>query len=775
MPLAPLELEKAFNRLKVDLAEARSVDVRLLLCARHWSDLREHRGQSQHATSLAEFVAILEKVSSSLSDLADCTLEELADIEKTLSEAGLTPRAAPVAMARARTLCFVGDIGSAARICAETHAEKFDDSKLQDALGSASSGSERALLGIAVETLRTSAPQTSQTLRGFLGDWEALSETLSYDRAHCLLVESGRLTDKPRGRLRELCGQVGPLGSFSIGTSATGAPADELTFDNQLRTPDDPAVGVVYNALTAVRKSFAAGKAGRRYSSMSFRARYSITGAGGALTGGSIGLASGILAFTSLLKRETLPDERFVSGVAGVTGALEESGAVIPVNDHSFNVKARRAFFSHLKYFVVPSEQAARANLVTEELRKSHPRRRLHVIPAETLEDVLSDLNVVRSEKVPPGKYIARKIIKHARATKVQVPLLVILLYSFVCILFPKARFWFDWNPAYLTVNSAHNGIEISNADSIPLWSVDYECESIDPESAWKIGDIDNDGKHEVAFSPKALFGAFCSSATNLYVYKDNGDLLFSRNCSILGQYPGDTLIQRDRGVGQIAFVNNDVRTNILTTIALCFPSRTHIRLWSGSGDSLGWYVNAGAIKVSDGTFASVNGLGYVFIGINNRSGAACLFVLPEDQFYGVSPPYTDPEYDLSGVIRGNQIAYVIFPPSDVSDTLRLAYNESALLEIEPNSFIKVSVAETRKDAPAPMLIYYMDQNLRVYAVRASDVFLTYRENKFPLDILSSVGWDDYLANMRDSVQYFTDSGWVTEGQLRAAEQSIKK
>ena len=288
MPLAPLELEKAFNRLKVDLAEAQSADVSLLLCVRHWSDLREHRGQSQYETSLNEFAALLEEIPLGLPDLADCTLEELADIEKALSEAGLQKLAARAAMARARTLCFVGDIGSAAQICAETHAEKIDDSKLQDALESASSGSERALLGSAVETLRTSAPKTSQTLRGFLGDWEALSETLSYDRVHCLLVESGRLTDKPRGRLRELSGQVGPLGSLSIGTSATGESADELTFDNQLRTPDDPAVGVVYNALTAVRKSFAAGKAGRRYSAMSFRARYSITGAGGALTRGDL-------------------------------------------------------------------------------------------------------------------------------------------------------------------------------------------------------------------------------------------------------------------------------------------------------------------------------------------------------------------------------------------------------------------------------------------------------------------------------------------------------
>lgn len=769
MPLAPLELEKAFNRLKVDLAEARSVDVRLLLCARHWSDLREHRGQSQYETSLNEFAALLEEIPLGLPDLADCTLEELADIEKAFSEVGLQTRAAGTAMARARKLCFVGDIETAAQICAETHAEEIDEPALNEALEAAPSSSERALLGIAVETLRTSAPKTSQTFRGFLGDWEALSETLSYDRAHCLLVESGRLTDKPRGRLRELCGQVGPLGSFSIGTSATGASADELTFDNQLRTPDDPAVGVVYNALTAVRKSFAAGKAGRRYSAMSFRARYSITGAGGALTGGSIGLASGILAFTGLLKRETLPDERFVSGVAGVTGALDESGAVIPVNDHSFNAKARRAFFSHLKYFVVPSEQAARANLVTEELRKSHPRRRLHVIAAETLEDVLNDLNVVRSEKVPPGRYVTRKIIKYSRATKVQVPLLMAMLWVLLALLWPKLFDpTFDWNPQYVRV--VGNGFEALNADSVVVWDVEYACDPLTTESRWDIGNLDEDSENEIVFIPHTR-SKFCDSRSRVFAYDDNGDTLWAGDCIILNEYPGDTTRFQMYTPTDARIIQLDDGSIVLTGVNRSVPARQHIRFRSASGESLGWYINSGFCKYFHTMDIDLDGeVEVLFRGYNNRmDGCAVLFALSPRSPHGVSPPYEDPDWDLEKVKPGNQVRYVLFPKTDVCSLYNEPYNNVETLFFDSESLFRVEVTEIADKKCG--LTYTFDQQIRVTRVYADDVFRGVRNSLVNNGLLRPVDWNTYLIKRRDTITYWMAPGWTTEGQLGAIDR----
>jgi hypothetical protein len=84
---------------------------------------------------------------------------------------------------------------------------------------------------------------------------------------------------------------------------------------------------------------------------------------------------------------------------------------------------------------------------------------------------------------------------------------------------------------------------------------------------------------------------------------------------------------------------------------------------------------------------------------------------------------------------------------------------------------IQVNVSESVNYEHAPELIYTIDHRLRVVKVAMNDCLVTYRRQLVAEGKLEPI--EDaraYFDSLRDAVTYWTDSGWITEGQLRAAE-----
>ena len=135
------------------------------------------------------------------------------------------------------------------------------------------------------------------------------------------------------------------------------ARTDEITFENQIKTPDDPFVGVAYDALQAVRRTFKV--AGLKLQGSSFyHAHFSIADSGQTFSGDSIGLAFALLTYTQLLRPEALRLDRFLSGEVAFTGGVDADGRLTAVNDETLGAKVERAFFSPLKYVILPEANA---------------------------------------------------------------------------------------------------------------------------------------------------------------------------------------------------------------------------------------------------------------------------------------------------------------------------------------------------------------------------------------------------------------------------------
>jgi len=772
-PLSPLAFTRAYQQYRNTAARTPFADSRLLMAARFWGEYPKALGAGAFTTYWREDLPPL-LAGADADVLADLTAEEVEEVAAFVERStavvaesvGDRLQAGEIWELAARQWFYLGQADRAldalmkAGVCAVPSGQELAG-VLEDS-GSYDAGETPALL---TKHLEHDYPDLARWLKSFAASWGAVSESGEPNSAQCLLVEYDANGRPVRGRLRRLKGKIEERGKR--------ADTDEVIFHHQLKSPDDPFVGTVYNALVALRQmaNSRGAKAGRRH----FRGRFEITGEDSeTYTGNSVGLAAFAVAYGAWWNSEVHRERRLIGRSVAFTGAIGEGGEIQPIAEESLTLKVDRAFRSPLTHLIVPEANRKAAESVAEALRKEYPPRRLYIVGIERTADVIADHNIFRPERVCMGEFVVRKATRYSRSVKVQVPALLLLAYLLVCLMEPRAWILFDWNPQY--VKLTETGFVAMNVDSIPLWSVQYQCESLDPRSTWKIGDLDGDGKNEVAFVPKATATSPCESNANLYVYDHKGRQLFQRQCAIPGEYPGDNSLEQPYTPEDIDFLQIADGTVIITRVYRSYPARLHLRFWNAMGDSLGWYINAGFSGARGQNFLCKRRSEMVFLSFNNRMDCACLFALDPDSSFGVSPPYTDPEYDLEDIRPGNQICHVLFPRSDVNRATHTQYNSPNGLFIEPDNGLRVDVIEASGKAPAGGLSYYLDSDFRVVNVKADDCFFTvYRDRLVKEGKLPAVDRSEYLAKMRHSVKYWADSGWVTEGQLRAAETNVKK
>jgi hypothetical protein len=304
------------------------------------------------------------------------------------------------------------------------------------------------------------------------------------------------------------------------------------------------------------------------------------------------------------------------------------------------------------------------------------------------------------------------------------------------------------------------------NAKSQRIWSEALDCEMDSADSRWLIADLDGDGTQEVAILPKLIYPERCANDSIFFVFSESGNLLFRRPCLIEGKYPGTDQSLTGYYLKPPYFLPSKASEAVVTVQNSSFPGRAHVRLWSSSGTMLGWYINAGYMV---GRPVRLDGGGIAFLCVNNRKDCFGLVVLRADGSAGCAPPYEDPVYDLQEVERGNQENYLLFPVTDLCRAVGMPYGSAGEIALTPNGILRVKINETNEAGGS--VYFYLDDALRVSHVQLADIFWTRRsllvlEGKLPL-----IDQVLYEQGILDSVQYWIDSGWVSEAQLRVAEE----
>ncbi len=770
MKTSPLQFAKEFARLKSDLSRLSVPDLQLLRLIEFWPQLESHVDDVGYHTYVDEYIPLFCRLVTEQA-LFDLSIGDLAQIRDTLNilaksandDAGrgrIDRKLRLVTFRLAVVLFYVGDIEQAIPLCAELCGEKdfaTPDTAEEEGLDAFDT------LRVLADKYNNDHPDVGQVLKDIFERWEAERACVHNDRAWCLFVEKNQGGGGTRGRLRQLQGTV----EIRRPTKKGDEDPDTVTFDNQIRTPDDPFVGVTYDSLKAVRNFLPATRfAGKPVGP--YHSFFTVVDSQGTFTGDSIGLATGLITYAQLLKPEIMRQEKFIASEVAFTGGLDTKGRLLPINKGTLAPKIERAFFSPLKYLVLAEECLPDAGPHLAQLSGQYPRRNLILIGHQRLNNVIENHNIIRSEKVCMGAFITRKAAKYSRGAKVQVPLLAALLWALLAVLFPKVfNPWFDHNPVY--VQASNTGFTVSNADSVYLWSVTYECGNIDPLSRFSVCDLNNDGDNEVLLVPEALDNELCESSAHLYAYDQKGSLLFKKECAIPGEYPGDTLPSHAYNISAAETKTIEGRTIIMTQAYHSHPARSHLRFRDSTGAMLGWFINPGHMGAYGHNFACDGKSRFLFLGYNNPMACVSLFVLDPDSSYGVAPPYDFPEGASEHIKRGNQICYILFPRSDLNYATHSLYNVPKRIVIDSQNIIMADVYEDYSSLRAD-LSYFFDDNLRIQEVRAGDEFILLRNELVEDGRLPTVDWDTYLRQLRDSVMYWMDSCWVTEAELQAVE-----
>ncbi len=755
-----VQFAKDFARLKSESAAQSVADSQLLRLIAFWPQMQSVAAKESYRTYLDEYCLVFLRLINE-QVLFDLTIDELTEaraIHGRLKEHLTTDQTNERLEQSGRLLtyrlitmhCYLGDFKKAWEL---VRGDPIDP----DILGELQDLDAFDALDLFIDRLHDKHPDIAEILTEVRDRWGAERSCVNNDRAWCLFVEQNQSTSDNRGRLRQLRGTV----ESSKRKSGTDNIADTVTFDNQIKTPDDKFIGVVYHSLAAVKELRARTRAGNHHAQ--YDARFSIADSKQTFTGDSIGLAAALITYTQLLKLEIMRQERFIAGEVGFTGGIDEQGTLLPVNQDTLPAKIHRAFFSPLKYLVLAEECLPDAGIYLEPLAQQYPCRNLILIGHRRFADVIENHNIVRSEKVCLGAFLTRKAVKYSRAAKIQIPLLAALLWVFLAILFPKIFDpWFDHNPAYVQVSNT--GFTVANADSVSLWDIDYGCSNLRPETQWRIGDLDGDGKNEIAILPR--FEDICTDNVRLFVYDHQGRLKVSQSSTIYGKYPGDSTDEQIYSPGVVNFTDVNGSTYIVTTATASYPSRTHIRILNSEGAEVGWYINAGGASAKENVWLASDVFGFVFAGVNNKEGATCLFALTPDSSYGVSPPYQSENYDLSWVTKGNQKYYILFPSTDVCKSLQRLYNTPWMIRLESDSVLCIETFESMGKDQAEV-IYRLGANLRVMDVKLTDNFCQVRNFLVADGKLEPVEWQQYTDTLRDSVKYWINGAWISEAMLR--------
>lgn len=750
MSKSVIQFTQDFAKLKSAMLAEPSADQRLMTLAGFWENLRTRLATPGFESFKAEYSSLTSDLVTPV-NLQDLQPEELETVLTITRELRLTESSDAIIYRLASVYCWLGELRKAAELLADQGQPEV---KLPDGFSDLPGQTEYELLLSAIDRIRDSVPAVAEKLTSISNDWAVRLRELRHDRVNCLFVEMAEDRRAFRARMRVLEGRVEQLG----GT----AQSDEVAFDNQVKTPDDPFVGSVYDALQAIHTLMPASgsKSGNQ---RPYHAHYRVTNATHHFTGDSVTLAAALVAYTQLLRPSHSREERYLPLELAVTGGVNSEGNVTAVNAQTVALKVMRAFFSRLRILVVPEGNEVEAHEVVERLREKYPRRKLRIISAESLEDVVSDLNVVREEKVCIGEYVARSVYRYSRAARLQVPLLLVLIYVSIVLIYPKAWPWFDRNPAF--VNVSGNRFDVFNAGSTRLWGYEFDCKVTGlTKSYWKVVDIDADGGSEVIISPNVILTEGCSSNSRAFVFDADGDLLNKLQTVTIGEYPNDNDVDFPyipAGLSVVGIQRNQV---LITKAVASNPARLHLKFWTASGELLGWYIHSGFGGTATEPI-SIDTQGNIALPLyNNRLSRMALMILNPHHTLGVSPPYDSAEYDLRDVKRGNQLYYVTFPRSDVGKAAASMPGVRELMQ-EPSGLIRVVLVEN--EALHADIWYYIDSRGRVQAVVPNDHYILARDKLVSQHVLSPHSWEEHNRFLMDSVRYWTGAGWVSEGELQ--------
>jgi hypothetical protein len=566
----------------------------------------------------------------------------------------------------------------------------------------------------------------------------------------------------------------GTLGLLSFVVVKAGAPQADRLFVGHLRSGED-AAGIESDRILQAAHALVRGIVGRNGIS-AVRVVASLNRPE-LLEGDSmeLGLAAG--AACGIMRVVGFKEEYAVRPDVALTGCVDASGAVGPVDEEALAVKVEACLFSPVRILVVPKDQEEAAQSVLRRLTAaigegSTPMAPgLMIVGVHTLEEVFQDRRLTASRHVPVYLRAVRAVWNRRRL--VAVAIILVMAVAIARLVYGPL----DKRPAQVSFEGV--SMIVKNAEDQVIRRVEVGERTVihahqDLARYATLADVNDDGFKEVVYlvaPPGKADEAFvvrCWSAKGdrvLWSTPVTASTVFPLHPSGTGiRYYARQVIADDCDGDGVVDVWVSANSSSFANIIL--------KLDGQSGAIRGTYLHPGhlsAIAVMD---LHGDGMKEVLaVGVNNAFLSACLVVLDPRDPEGVGP--VQGSYVPEGVPSAHHLCYLLIPRTMVGEAFQDRLRANYGWDIWPVQEGKVRVRLIIRDADylekscfsETTAHFYMDLDSSMtpislnmgndYHVMANTLV---RMGKIPFDPSNDLA---YHRAYMGSVKYWDGKGWV--------------
>lgn len=423
--------------------------------------------------------------------------------------------------------------------------------------------------------------------------------------------------------------------------------------------------------------------------------------------GNSLGIALTLSFLEQILKFYNPVYIINIKEQSAFTGGVTEVGEVLCTSEEIIKRKVATIFFSEINSFVFPKCEETYAYFALTQLKKNYPNRKLKLIPAEDINDVLNRRDIVDIKKqkliVRSGKFVKKNWIS-ALAT---VLLAVIFAYLFVMD--------FDDNPASVLADG--NKVHIKNKKGKTLWSKDL----IIPQNliilkdfikrSIMIVDVNEDSKNEVLFIGNSERSIKCLDykQNELWQFKfeDQVESVNEKLNTDYGIYILDTLTFEGKKSIYLVSSNEPSFSSAIYRINASDGKRLPGTLWAA-----GHFMDAMIFDYDNDGQKEIIGVGY-----DNGYEDLVFFITRLDTLTRMRP--TTLKYFLNNIPLADMKQYIRIPKTDYDNYTHLRtpyyFVDSFNFDIENKKFIwSTALKNSQYDAQINYIFNLKDNSVDI-------------------------------------------------------------
>jgi hypothetical protein len=478
-------------------------------------------------------------------------------------------------------------------------------------------------------------------------------------------------------------------------------------------------------------------------------------------SGESIGLPLALLALSQkLISNQTRFFFNYSKEVA-FTGKIDLNGRVLRIDPDALELKIKGAFYSGLRYLVIPAANLKEASVFLYKLLSRHPSRRLDLVGVNTLEEIISDDRVSSKTIVPLITWIIKKKkITFKRALSALLIIAMIVMSVVLISKNPALHFWKIRHPIAIEL---HNGNLLAlNQERQLLWRFALP-RPFDPQSLiQKFIDLNGDKEEEILVAGN--YKSDEKPSSELFCFGQSGKLLWEyrpgKRIKTLTDEFSNNFVIKTFEVTQLQNGSAEKSILVLSTHATWYP--TQISLLNPKGKLLGEYWNAGHLGKDTLIIEDLDDDGWkeiVLGGTNNDFQAACLVVLDPRKIAGCSPASGTPEFQFKDLPAGTQEFYLLFPRTTLNQALAIR-NYVRMVEISrEDKNLEVTTTEYSKDIDYEMKYNFDFQLIPIFS-RPVDI-LTEKVKELVISGTLPFHALTELRMLKEKIRSWDGQGWV--------------